>query len=202
MKFFKGNKITKCVIEEEEYDVDHVVWTGNPYDLCNLLGVNCPPLQFLYSKFVFIFLKKCKKRYQVCYYADLNISFPRGTILSNYSKTIIKNKNVSDLLCLEYTFKSKEEMASSFCTMKAKAIEDMFKVGIIEDIAEIESIYEINAPFSYPILTIDYREQLEELKKQISKFDNLISFGRQATFNYENVDIIIKHAINHPFFKD
>ncbi len=195
------NKVKQCIINGNTYDLDYIVWTGNLYDLCGLLDIEYPQLQHLHSKFVYFFLKNCNKDHQVCYYADAGVSFTRGTILSNHSKTIINNYKISDLLCLEYTFKSKDEMFGNFETIKNMAIEDLRKVEIINDRSSIDSIFELNVPYSYPVLTINYKKELTKFQNQISKFDNILTFGRQATFNYENVDIVIKEAINHPMFK-
>ena len=196
-----GDRVEKCVMEDGIYDMDYVIWTGNLFDMCKLLQIEKPKLSYLHSKFLYLFLKDCKKNHQVCYYADQDISFVRGTILSNHSKSIIKNKKISDLLCLEYTYKSEEEMYKDFNRVKQQAVADLKKVGIITDETSIENIYEINAPYSYPILLKDYKEHVNSLQKQVGRYKNVLPFGRQPTFNYENVDVIIKEAINHKFFE-
>lgn len=194
-------KLKQCIVGGNKFDVDQIVWTGDLYDLCNLLRINCSQMKYLHSKFVYFFLKECSKKHQVCYYADPGVSFVRGTILSNHSKSIIRNKKVSDLVCLEYTFKVKEEMVNSFEAIKSAAINDLKKVGLINSESAIESIFELNVPNTYPILTKDYREELSRLEEQLRKYGNILTFGRQATFGYDNADVIIKEAINHPMFK-
>ena len=194
-------RVKQCVIDGKTYDLDQLVWTGGPFALCRLLNISCPALQFLHSKFVFVFLKKCLKNHQVCYYADSDVSFVRGTILSNHSKMIIRNKNISDVLCLEYTFKSPEEMNANSSDIKSSVTRELKKVKMIDEDADVESIFEIKAPYSYPILTSDYREKVSELQEKLGRFEQLISLGRQATFNYENSDIIIKNVLRHPMFR-
>jgi len=195
------NTIKKCSIDGQSYDVDELVWTGNPFALCRLLNIESPRLEFLHSKFVYAFLKKCLKTHQTCYYADSDISFVRGTILSNHSKGIIRNKDISDIVCLEYTFKSPEEMNVNLQELKSAVIKDLKKVKMIESGEDLESIFEIKAPYSYPVLTSDYQEKMNELKQKLAGFKQLISIGRQATFNYENSDIIIKSVLHHPMFR-
>lgn len=75
------------------------------------------------------------------------------------------------------------------------------KAGVIESADDIESIYELNVPNSYPVLTLDYREKLEKMNREINTYKNILTIGRQATFNYNNVDIIIKETLNHKMFK-
>ncbi|MDO8125636.1 MAG: FAD-dependent oxidoreductase [Candidatus Brocadiales bacterium] len=194
----ENNKIKQCVINNQNYEMDHVVWTVNPFELCRLLKIEPPPLNYLNSKFRYFLLRKCNKNHQCCYYADTDISFSRATILSNHSKTIIhNNKEVNDVLCLEYTYKSVDEMqADSAFTMK-RAIEDMKKVGLINNNSEIVDTYEINVPYTYPILTIDFKEKYSKLTAQLGRFDNITTFGRQARFQYDNIDVIIKETLNH-----
>ncbi len=198
----QDNKLTQCIVNGHAKDIDELVWTGSPFALCQLLGIDCPRLEFLHSRFVFVFLKKCLKDHQVCYYADADVSFVRGTILSNHSKTIIRNKNVSDVLCLEYTFKSPDEMNTPLSDMAPSLTRELIKVKMIEKADDIESLYEIKAPYSYPILTPDYREKAAELQEKLACFGQLTVLGRQATFNYENSDIIIKNVLRHPLFQD
>ncbi len=198
----KDNKITQCAVEGQIEDVDQLVWTGNPFALCRLLKIDCPKLEFLHSRFVFVFLRKCLKDHQVCYYADANVSFVRGTILSNHSKTIIRNKNISDVLCLEYTFKSPDEMNTPLADLQPLLAQELIKVKMIADAADIESIFEIKAPYSYPILAADYREKVGQLQQKLAQFAQLTVIGRQATFNYDNSDIIIKNVLRHPIFCD
>ncbi len=195
------NKIKQATIDGQIYEIDELVWTGNPFALCRLLNIVCPPLDFLHSKFVYAFLKRCRKDHQVCYYADSDIPFVRATILSNHSKDIIRNKNVSDVVCLEYPFKSLEDLAANSTDIKLQVIKELIKLKMIDQDLDVESIFEIKVPYSYPILTTDYREKTAELQQRLSQFDHLIVTGRQASFNYENSDIIIKNVLHHPLFR-
>jgi protoporphyrinogen oxidase len=195
------NKVKQCIVGGNKFDADQVVWTGNLYDLCRLLGINCSEMKYLHTKYVYFFLKECNGKHQVCYYADPKISFVRGTILSNHSKSIIRNKKINDLVCLEYTFKTKEDMESSSEAVKTMAINDLKKAGLIDSESAIESIFEFNAPNTYPILTTGYRVELSRLQEQLRKYENILTFGRQSTFGYDNADVIIKEVINHGMFQ-
>jgi protoporphyrinogen oxidase len=197
---FDNKQIKYTVINGDKYDSDHVVWTGNLPNLISLLDIEDPNFSYLHSKFLYFFLKKCNKNHQVCYYADNDISFVRGTILSNHSKTIINNPNISDLLCLDYSYNSINEMFTD-SEIKKNAIKDIIKVGLIKDESSIDSIFELNVPYTYPLLTLDYKDKLFTLQNQLKDFGNLVTLGRQGSFGYENADVIIKEVINHPMFK-
>lgn len=193
----ENNKIKQCMINGQRYEMDKVVWTANPFDLCRLLKIEAPSLNYLNSKFIYFLLRNCNKNHQTGYYADPDISFSRAAILSNHSKTVIHNKDVSDVLCLEYTYRSEEGMQNNPAFAITRAIEDIKKVNLINDSSSIVDTYEINVPYTYPLLTTDFKEEYNKLESQLSCFDNITIFGRQATFHYDNVDIVIKEAINH-----
>ena len=101
----------------------------------------------------------------------------------------------SKLLSQE-TPRSATKMALPFATFKKRAIADLKKVDIIEQESDIQSVHELNVPRSYPILTTDYREKLAGLNRQIKKYPNIVTTGRQARFSYNNTDIIIKETLN------
>ena len=74
---------------------------------------------------------------------------------------------------------------------------DLLKVGLInshDDILDFHSIFVAN---TYPIFTTSYRKEIERVKKQINRFENLTLFGRQGSFSYENADGLIKDAHWH-----
>jgi len=201
-KFILKNKIIeKCVIGKKTYPSDKVVWTGNVYALSKMLNLVKPDLRYLNSKYIYFFLKNCQKDYQVCYYADPAISFIRTSIFSNHSRTIIRNPKIRDVICLEYSFIKRSDLFMDSAKLKKRAIADLIKSGVIEKKSDIESVFELNVPFSYPIMTIDYRDALQKFHKELDPYLNLITFGRQGTFSYNNSDIIIKETLNHPMFK-
>lgn len=196
----KNNTIETCIVNNKVYHADAVIWTGNPFALTKLLGYSKPNISFLNSKYVYLFLKRCNKDYQVCYYADKDVSFVRTSIFSNHSKTIIRNPKVKHIACLEYSFASEKDMASTGNLFKRRVIQDTINTDIINNESDIESIWELNVPRSYPILTLDYRRNIQAMNQKFEKFSNLVTFGRQATFSYNNSDIIIKETLHHPWF--
>lgn len=194
--------IKKCILANGEVlDCDAVVWTGSPRNLCDLLQLPPPGLTYLHSKFGYAYLKKKRLKHQVCYYADADISFVRGTILSNHSQTIIKNPDVADVVCLEFTYSNPEELKADSAALWKQAIQDMIRTRLISSESELLGVEELNVPFSYPVLTLDYKEHLSAFRKSIAPFKNLFTLGRQAAFGYENADVIIKEAADHELFK-
>jgi protoporphyrinogen oxidase len=193
----KNGRIRQVVLNGQHYGTDVVVWTGQVHDLAQLLHIEVPKLSHLHSRFVYVFLKDCAKDFQVCYYADEDISFVRATILSNHSKAIIRSEDIAHVVCLEYTFRSLDDLKAEI-EFKNLAVEDMKKVGIISADSSIYSSFVLDVFNTYPILTTDYVETVAAFNDELKQFENLVTFGRQATFGYDNADVIIKAACHHP----
>lgn len=181
---------------------DHFVWTGYLFDLCEGLKVPMPKLARLHSKFIFLYLKKARMKHQVCYYADDDISFSRGTILSNHSKTIIRNPHVQDVVCLEYTARERDDLKSMSAEVKPKAVRDAIKVGLMKDESELHGYHELDVANSYPILDLAYKEKLAALNRELKGFKNVWTTGRQGGFSYENADVLIKQSMHHELLKE
>lgn len=198
----KNRNISSIFINGKEEKIDHMIWTGSLENLCDLLNIKKPEVKRLNSKFVYVFLKKCLKKHQVCYYADKDISFVRGTILSNHYTGIINNKNIDSLLCLEYTSLNFESQNNKITKKDYQVIiKDLIKVGLVDTEEDIYDIFALSVPNTYPIFTKNYQSEISRVKKQISKINNLTLFGRQGSFSYENADGLILDAMNHSLLK-
>lgn len=199
-------KVTGCQVSNAQgiastIPCEHVVWTGYQTDLCQLLGLPAVALKRLQSKFVYLFLKKPSKKHQVAYYADEDISFSRATILSNHSKTIIRNPAVKDVLCLEYTASDWPSLLQQSEKVRQDSVRDAVKTGLMKSADDLVAYHELNVPNSYPILSLDYKEKLAEVTKGISRFSNVWTSGRQGGFSYENADGLIKQSMHHEILK-
>ena len=181
---------------------DNLVWTGDLSALCKILQINPPGVMRLHSKFVYVFLRRCSKKHQVCYYADMNVGFVRGTILSNHYQGIVRNPDVQAVVCLEYTstqpYPEREpEIAGQ---EHADILRDLASVDLIRSHDDVLDTYALTVPNTYPIFTTDYRMEMERVKKELAQVANLRLFGRQGAFTYENADVLIKEANEHPAF--
>ena len=52
------------------------------------------------------------------------------------------------------------------------ALRDLIKVGIINSTSEIYDTYEIKVPYTYPVLSMDYKEKLSCVQEKINKYKN------------------------------
>ena len=69
------------------------------------------------------------------------------------------------------------------------------------DESDIYDIQFIKAANSYPVFELNYRNELQKFNNQISKIKNLYLLGRQGSFGYENIDLIINEVLNHKLIK-
>jgi protoporphyrinogen oxidase len=49
---------------------------------------------------------------------------------------------------------------------------------------------------AYPIYTLDYKDNIDIATRQLSSFQNLDCFGRNALFKYNNMDDSIEMGLN------
>ena len=198
------DRIVGCRINGEVKYFKHIVWTGMLEQLCELLGEEKPNTKRLNSKFIYAFLKRSKRNHQVCYYADETLNTVRATLLNNQYQGIIQNPKISDVVCLEYTYETRSDMeAIDQQAAEDLAIKDLLKADLVWSKDDVESMFQLNIPNSYPIFSLNYDKKIEQVKKNIlNRYKNITLFGRQGNFSYENADGIIQESIEHPFFQE
>ncbi len=195
------NFIKSIKINNKNYDIKNLIWTGNLSSLCQLLNISKPKLNYMHSIFYYIFLnKKFSKDFDCCYFGDKDILFQRATINSEYSKDVILDANTKAVGCFELSFKKIEDLNKFKENGDAKVINDCLKLGLFneKDLINIENIVAMN---SYPIFNLKYRSELSKFNEEIKKIKNLFILGRQGAFSYENLDLVISETLEHELIK-
>jgi len=64
---------------------------------------------------------------------------------------------------------------------------DVLKTGLLTE-QDIDDMFVLRVPHTYPLYTIEFRQQLEEIFQYLRGFANLITTGRQGLFNHNNMD--------------
>lgn len=200
--FVENNQVTHCLVGEKKELCDVLVWTGTLHVLAEMLAIPFPPLNYLHTKLVYVFLKACPMSFQSCYYADPSVPFNRSTILSNHSRTIIRNPVYTDVLCLEYSYRSIEEMLAHRPEASSETIRELQRVKLIRGATDIVDWHCENVPCTYPILDLFYKNKLEELRRGLAVYRNVYTVGRQGSFSYDNSDLVIKESLHHPLFEE
>jgi len=196
------NKILSVQINDDYYDVDNLIWTGSISSLCNILNIEKPKLNYMHSLFFYVFLNKnFKKNFDCCYFGDEDIVFQRVTVNSEYSKKIIQDDKIKSVGCFELSFKSVEELNDFLKNKQNLVIKDCLKLGLFseEDLIDVKTI---TSYYSYPVFDHNYKNELKKFNEKIKKIKNLYTVGRQGSFSYENLDLIIRETLDHPLVQN
>ena len=80
-------------------------------------------------------------------------------------------------------------------------IKDCLKLGLFseEDLIDVKTI---TSYYSYPVFDHNYKNELKKFNEKIKKIKNLYTVGRQGSFSYENLDLIIRETLDHPLVQN
>mgnify|MGYP001197929188 CR=1 FL=1 len=196
------NRILSVQINNDFYAVDNLIWTGSISSLCNILKIEKPKLNYMHSLFYYVFLNKnFKKDFDCCYFGDADIVFQRVTVNSEYSKKIIHDEKIKSVGCFELSFKSVDELNYFLKNNDELVIKDCLKLDLFqkEDLIDVKTI---SSYFSYPVFDHNYKNELQKFNDKIKNIKNLYTVGRQGSFSYENLDLIIRETLDHPLIKN
>lgn len=201
--YTEKDKIKSIKINNEIVNIKKLIWTGNLPSLLKLLNIESQNLNFIHSVFVYVFLKKnFTSNFDCCYFSDPDIIFQRATINSDYSKEVIKNKEIQSVGCFELSYKSLEEIKNfdekSIISKLVKNCQEL-KIFKTEDVYDIKCHV---APYSYPVFDKNYRQKIDKITNELKIYKNLYLLGRQGTFSYENLDLIVKESMKHPLLEN
>ena len=197
-----NNNITSIQINNKNHEVDNLIWTGSIASLCSILKIEKPKLNYMHSLFFYVFLKKkFNKSFDCCYFGDSDIVFQRVTVNSEYSNKIILDDKIKSVGCFELSFKSVEELNNFLKYKKETVVNDCLKLDLfkLEDLIDVKTI---TSYFSYPVFDNEYKNELKKFNDKIKNIKNLHTVGRQGSFSYENLDLIIRETLDHPIIKN
>jgi protoporphyrinogen oxidase len=200
----KNNLIESVILDNEKIiKVEDLIWTGGINSLAKLCGSKVAKIKYMHSIFCYVFLnEKFYPDFDCCYYADRDICFQRLTINSEYTQDVILDDKIKSVGCFELSTRNLDQLKDSeHQTYIKNVIQDAIRIGLFKKENIIDSKI-ICCPYSYPVFENGYREEIESVIAEMKYIKNLHIVGRQGRFSYENVDLIIKEAINHPILKN
>ncbi|OGL50175.1 MAG: hypothetical protein A2161_11025 [Candidatus Schekmanbacteria bacterium RBG_13_48_7] len=77
-------------------------------------------------------------------------------------------------------------------TLFTRCLEDLSDLGFKLKESEIEGYFSTFAQHAYPKYLIGYKQRIKDALEEISRCSNLLSFGRQGLFRYNNMDHSVK----------
>lgn len=205
----KDKHITSVTCNNKEYKADYFISSMPIKDLFNSFNTKVNPQVFNiathlpYRDFITIgvLLKKLnlKNKTKIKTYNDLipdcwiyiqepNVKMGRIQIFNNWSPYMVKDYKESVWIGLEYFCNESDDFwnmtdkeASAF------AINELIKMGIIDNKEEVLDTHREKVKKAYPAYFDSYKE-IDKVIKYLNKIDNLYCIGRNGQHRYNNMD--------------
>jgi protoporphyrinogen oxidase len=123
-----------------------------------------------------------------------DVRMGRIQCFKNWSPYMVPDQNQSSL-GLEYFCTSGDELWS-------RSDDDLIELGKAEirqlglaDPADVFDAFVVRTPNTYPVYSMDYRENLRVVRDYVNGFSNLQCIGRNGLFKYNNMDHSIYSAL-------
>jgi len=193
-----GENISAIVVENKEEELElsarecKIISTIPLTILCDMLNIKC---NLLYRADICIFIKlKARKIFDFSwvYFHDRDIIFSRIYEPQYFSKYNVPKGFTS--LCVEVTcFKNDNIWRDRY--LSDKVLSQLLDLRIIKENYKPEILGIAKYPYAYPIYTIDYKQKLKHIYKELGYIKNLEVIGRTGSFRYINMEGCIKWAI-------
>lgn len=195
---FNSKKITKIIIDK--YDMENVIDSSKstiistiPLNLlCNMLRID-NNLEYRANICIFLKLKGGRMfNSSWIYFHDPDIIFGRI-----YEPLYYSNFNVPigyTSLCVEVTCFENDNIWSDEYLYK-KVVDHLINLNIIKSTQELEILGVEKYAYAYPIFTVSYKQELENIIKKLKQFKNLQVIGRTGSFSYLNMEGCIRWAL-------
>ena len=123
------------------------------------------------------------------YYNDKDVKFARTSDLGKYSRAMMPEGKT--LLCFEFPCSVGDDVWQSSVEELAEYVVDAFKGDETMDPGDVDGSFVERLTHAYPRFEVGFRENLQTCFSYLSKFKNVISYGRQGGFLYVNTDEVV-----------
>ncbi len=188
-----GTRIVSLVLESGETQAaGDVIWTA-PIDRLYTSVTGRPShLSFISTAFFFFALDRPPGRHeQWIYLPDPSLLPTRVTLQSNFYEDPADGPAC---VCAEITTAEDEPIVSDPGRYRARVVDDLTRVGLLEGAFRIVEERVAVVPATYPLYTVDYPAMLEGMLDELCGIENLSLLGRGAMFVYNNMDDSLKAA--------
>lgn len=186
-------RIRKVITSEGSLDCGHVVWTAPIDELCRLLGLPDPDLQYLaLLLFNTMTRKPDRHRVQWCYYGAPDLVFSRISYPGQFHEGMVPRGKGA--MCIEVTCREGDARWNDPERLLPEVRRDLLKVGAVADLADIENVRIERVDHAYPIYDLRYRDKLAATKQRLESWRNLTIGGRTGMFWYNNMDHSMANA--------
>lgn len=188
------SRVRKVVTAGGALDCGHLVWTAPIDELCALLGLPDPDLQYL-ALLVFntMTAKPDRHRVQWCYYGAPDLIFSRISYPGQFHDSMVPRGKGA--MCVEVTCREGDDRWNDPERLLPDVKRDLQKVGAVADVRDIEGMRIERVDHAYPIYDLRYREKLADTKQRLEAWSNVTLGGRTGLFWYNNMDHSIANGL-------
>ncbi len=191
------HKITKLEVGNHVFDVDELFWSAPIPGILELLNIeDVPKLNYLSTIFYFYAIDRPPLiDHQWIYYAGAKTLFSRGSITTLFNEGYAPPGKHG--ICIELPMLPGDPLLDDPLKKDAAIREHMMKAGLIESYDDIRAGYVQAVHNTYPIYSLQYREDLDNIFARIrSVCHNVHMFGRCGYFWYNNMDHSIRMSLD------
>ena len=186
--------IAQVQIGDLQIEPSQVIWTGPITQAGKQLGSPTTQLQYLGLLLFNVMVKEEAPRdYQWCYYGSTDLVFNRISTPRFLSPATCPSGTTG--YCCEVTCMEGDERWIHGERLTDWVIDDLIKVGMIKNRNNVLDVQIERLPHSYPIYHVNYPQELQNIRNDISRYQNLQLAGRTGLFWYNNMDHSMENAI-------
>ena len=187
-------RISAVYAGAERIEPSVVIWTAPITLACEQLGLTRPRLDYLGLLLYNVMVNEEPRRdYQWCYYGSQKLLINRVSVPRFFSPDTAPQGTGG--YCCEVTCMKGDSRWQHAERLTDWVIDDLVKVGMIRNKANVIDARIERLEDSYPIYRKDYPSHLDTARQQLSKFRNLQLAGRTGLFWYNNMDHSMENAM-------
>jgi len=151
-------------------------------------------LRYRSQAYLFLTLDKCSiSKDQWIYFPDRDVPFGRISEMRNFSE-LMSPPGKTSLFIEFFCWKDDEIWNMSKEDLFEVAITWLDKLDLVRR-EEVIDIFHIRKDNAYPVYDLNYKENLDIVKKYLDSIENLIYIGRPGRFKYTNQDHSLEMGI-------
>jgi protoporphyrinogen oxidase len=190
---FSSGRINGISFNGGFIEPETVVWTGSLKDISSLLNTGDTGLEYLSLVIFNVEVNSpVQKDYQWSYYGNDEV-FSRVSVPALFDRDMAGQGKHG--LCAEVTCRQGDGFWARPEAMTSQVIKDLVKVGLIKKASDVGAVHIEKIANTYPVYSLEYQDRLQEAKKNLGVFNNLILAGRTGLFWYNNMDDSIANGL-------
>ncbi len=163
-------------------------------DLCGMLGLPVPGLEYVSTRFVLLMLDKESvfDKTPWVYFSDDRTRFNRVSEPRNMSLRMVPKGKTS--LCVEFTTTGSDEISGASQEQLIEwAVSGLEGYGLLKA-GDLILAKVVDWENTYPLRTLGYREEVAKALEEVASIQGIVTHGRLGRFEYMNMDHCVIEA--------